>query len=190
MSDTLTLIEKTVFLKSVEVFAVIPTEPLGQLAAHTTEAQFDPGETLFRERDQADGIFVVVDGSIELRQGDVVVRVLDAGAVHGELFLEENACYEYTATARSESRVLKLARGHVFDALLEYPEFGLAVVMELARRHQQLVARVIELEHEKESGVTATPARTESAIEPPAPAPELPKRRGWWRLASRPAAGK
>ena len=38
MAETLTLIEKTVCMKSTEVFGAIPTEPLAQLAARANEA--------------------------------------------------------------------------------------------------------------------------------------------------------
>src|SRR5262245_15732288 len=128
MADTLTLIEKTVWLKSTEVFGAIPTEPLAQLAARATEVHVDRGDTVFREGDDDQGVFVVVEGALELRKGDAAVRVLGSGAVYGELFLQESGSHQYTAVAREDAHVLNLGRNDVFDALLEYPEFGVAVV--------------------------------------------------------------
>ena len=49
MEDTLTVIEKTAFLKGTELFASIPTEVLAQLAARGRELHFDAGQTIFVE---------------------------------------------------------------------------------------------------------------------------------------------
>ncbi len=187
MADTLTLIKKTVHLKSSEVFHAIPTEPLAQLAARANELQLDGGQTVFREGDDDQGVFIVIEGVIELRKGDAVVRVLSSGTVHGELFLQESESHQYTAIAREDARVLNLGRNDVFEALLEYPEFGMAMVQDLALRHHKLAERVMELEQQ----LTASPKGRSGeqadveGIEPPAPAPSLPRRRGWWRLAAR-----
>jgi CRP-like cAMP-binding protein len=186
MADTLTLIEKTVHMKASDVFSAIPTEPLAQLAARANEVMLDRGETLFREGDDDQGVFIVIEGVVELRKGNAVVRVLQSGTVHGELFLQESGSHQYTAVAREDARVLNLGRNDVFDAFLEYPEFGIAMVQDLARRHHTLTERVSELEKQSALPGAPTGQRTsEEIIERPAHAPQLPKRRGWWRLAAR-----
>jgi CRP-like cAMP-binding protein len=186
VAETLTLIEKTVHMKSSDVFRAIPTEPLAQLAARAHEVQVDRGEMVFREGDDDQGVFIVIEGVVELRKGNAVVRVLESGTVHGELFLQESGTHQYTAVVREDARVLNLGRNDVFDALLEYPEFGVAMVQDLALRHHTLTERVIELEKQLASPRARGVERTGGeAIERPAPAPKLPKRRGWWRLAAR-----
>ena len=186
MADTLTLIEKTVHMKSSDVFSAIPTEPLAQLAARASEVMLDRGETLFHEGDDDLGVFIVIEGVVELRKGNAVVRVLQSGTVHGELFLQESGSHQYTVVAREDARVLNLGRNDVFDAFLEYPEFGIAIVQDLARRHHALTERVSELEKQLASrGAPTGQGATEEITERPAHAPQLPKRRGWWRLAAR-----
>jgi len=186
MADTLTLIEKTVHMKSSDVFSAIPTEPLAQLAARASEVMLDRGQTLFHEGDDDLGVFIVIEGVVELRKGNDVVRVLQSGTVHGELFLQESGAHEYTVVAREDARVLNLGRNDVFDAFLEYPEFGIAIVQDLARRHHTLTERVSELEKQLAlRGAPPAQSATEEITERPAQAPQLPKRRGWWRLAAR-----
>ena len=186
MADTLTIIEKTVHMKSSDVFSAIPTEPLAQLAARASEVMLDRGQTLFHEGDDDLGVFIVIEGVVELRKGNDVVRVLQSGTVHGELFLQESGAHQYTVVAREDARVLNLGRNDVFDAFLEYPEFGIAIVQDLARRHHTLTERVSELEKQLASrGAPTGPRATEEITERPAQAPQLPKRRGWWRLAAR-----
>jgi len=186
MPDTLTLIEKTVHMKSSDVFSAIPTEPLAQLAARASEVMLDRGQTLLHEGDDDLGVFIVIEGVVELRKGNAVVRVLQSGTVHGELFLQESGAHQYTVVAREDARVLNLGRNDVFDAFLEYPEFGIAIVQDLARRHHTLTERVSELEKQLASrGAPTGQGATEEITERPAHAPQLPKRRGWWRLAAR-----
>jgi CRP-like cAMP-binding protein len=180
MNDTMTLVEKTVFLASVDLLKDVPTEALAQLAARAAEARFDAGQTLFAEGDEDRGTFIVVEGLVELRKTDAVVRMLRAGATYGELFLRDHERHQYTAIAREDAVVLNLPREDVLDALVEYPEFGLAMVQDLARRHERLTRRVIELEAELERAQPGQAAKSEP-IEPAEAATGMPRQRGWWR---------
>lgn len=184
MSDleTMTLIEKTVFLSTVEMFKHVPTEALAQLAARATEVRCDRGHTLFREGEEDRGTFIVVDGVIELRKGDSVVRILGPARAHGELFLRDNEPHQYSGIARDDAHLLQLSRADVVDALVEYPELGLAMVQELAMRLHRLTQRLIELESELKARGGEAPG---AAIEPTEPAPDVPRQRGWWRRPQR-----
>src|SRR5262245_9229526 len=126
--ETMTLIEKTVFLKSVEVFAGVPSEALAQVAARATETHCNHGSVLFRKGDEDQGAFIVVEGLLELSREGMVVRKLRPGMAHGELFLGGGETHHYTATCLEDTHLLNLRSADVIDALLEYPEFGLAVV--------------------------------------------------------------
>jgi CRP-like cAMP-binding protein len=103
---------------------------------------------------------------------------------YGELFLRENEPHQYAAIALQDSHLLNLPRSVVLDALLEYPEFGLAVVQDLAMRLHKLTQRLIELEAEREKYLGA--AAPERAIESTERTPAPPPPRGWWRRAARP----
>ena len=166
-AGTLTLIEKTVFLKSVEVLSGIPTEAVAQLAARAGEVRSEPHEIVFREGDEDQGTFIVVEGLVELQKDGTLIRVLKPGSAQGELFLGENEPHQYTAVAREPSLLLNLRRADVVDALLEYPEFGLAMVQDLALRMHKLTQRVIELEAAVKAQTPGRdPMRKGEAIEP------------------------
>ena len=166
MNPTLTLVEKTVFLKSVEVLAQVPTEALAQLAARAVEVRAEPGEVLLREGDEDQGTFIVVEGVVELQKDRTLVRVLKEGMAQGEMFLAENEPHQYTAVARAPSLLLNLRRSDVQDAMLEYPEFGVAMVRDLALRLHRLTARVVELERDEKIAPAPEASAEEKAIEP------------------------
>lgn len=184
MNSTMTLIEKTVFLKSVELFSEVPTEALGQLATRASETRVARGEILFREGDEDQGMFLVVEGELELKKAGMVVRRLEDGMTHGELFLDEHQPHQYTAIAREESLLLNLTRPDVLDALLEYPEIGLAMVKDLALRLHKMTQRLVEVEGDLRHHGSAEAVKPGEPIEPAAPPTEAPTPRGWWRRRS------
>ena len=146
MEPTLTLVEKTAFLKSVDVLSGIPTEALAEMATRAREMHVDPGEALFREGDANRGAFLVVEGSLELRKGKALVRIVPAGMAFGELWLGEGEPHDFTLIASEHSHVLRYTREDVIDAIMDFPEFGVAMVQTLALRVHELTTRTLELE--------------------------------------------
>src|SRR5262245_22496172 len=191
MNSTMTLIEKTVFLKSVDVFAAVPSEALARLADRATEVRCERGDVLFREGDEDQGLYMLVEGHLELKKAGLVVRRLSDGMTHGELFLGEDEPHQYTAVVREDSLMLNMPRAEIIDALLEYPEIGLAMVKDLSSRLHRMTHRLIDVEAELMRRGTPPPVAPGEALEPPEPAseapaaPEVPRQRGWWRRRSR-----
>jgi CRP-like cAMP-binding protein len=146
MNETLTLIEKTAFFKSVELLSSIPTEALAQLASRAQEILCEPGDVLFAEGEANRGTFLVVEGMIELRKGAALVRMLRERMVFGELFLDHDEPHQYTAIASQHSHVLNLETQDVIESMLDFPEFGVAVARSLALRNHRLTERVLEME--------------------------------------------
>lgn len=79
---TLTTIEKVIFLKSVDIFKHATIEELGGVAALTEEIFFKPGETIFREGDPVDAIYLVLQGRVAAeRNGQTVREVREKQAI-------------------------------------------------------------------------------------------------------------
>ena len=96
MEDTLTIIERTAFLKGTEMFASIPTETLAQLAGRGRELHFDAGATIFREGEPNSGAYMVVEGLIEIRKGralDEYTSQMDIMAVLFRAFVRPNEVF-------------------------------------------------------------------------------------------------
>ena len=71
---TLTAIEKVIFLKSVDIFKHATIEELGGVAALTEEVHFEPGETIFREGEPVDAIYLILKGRVAVEGNGKVVR--------------------------------------------------------------------------------------------------------------------
>ena len=70
----LATIEKVIFLKSVDIFSHASIEELGRIAALTEEVHFEPGETIFREGEPTDAIYLVLKGRAAVETNGRVVR--------------------------------------------------------------------------------------------------------------------
>src|SRR3989304_2594373 len=88
---TLTAIEKVIFLKSVDIFKHATIEELGGVAALTEEVHFEPGETIFREGEPVDAIYLVLKGRVAVEgNGQVVRGVREKKAVGTVAALDRN----------------------------------------------------------------------------------------------------
>jgi CRP-like cAMP-binding protein len=166
MEATFTLIEKTAFLKSVDVLSRVPTEALAEIAARTREIHCDPGDVLYREGDPYRGVFLVVTGTLELRKGRALIRLLGPGMSIGELWQAEGEPHQYTLVATEHSHVLHAPHEDVIDGMYDFPEFGVAMVQALGRRVHELNGRVLELER---LVARLHAALTAAGVEPPDP---------------------
>lgn len=146
MDETLSLMEKVAFLKSIELYSSIPTEALAQLATRGRELHFDTGAVIFREGEANRGAFLVVEGLVEIRKGRALDSVRTAGQGFGELALAEGEPHRLTAMAMQHTHVLNISNEDMFDTMLDYPEVGTAMVRGLARRLSELAQRVHDLE--------------------------------------------
>jgi CRP-like cAMP-binding protein len=133
-------------MKSVPVFSSIPTEALAGLAGHAREMHFDPGDEMVRAGEANRGAFLVVDGLVQVRRGNAVVRVMRSGMAFGELWLGEGEPHLYTLAAVEHSHVLNVSQEDVWDAVHEHPEFAVAMVRSFALRMHELTGRILDLE--------------------------------------------
>jgi CRP-like cAMP-binding protein len=70
----LSTIEKILFLKSVDIFAHTTIEELGRIATLTQEVRFKAGETIFREGEPVDALYLVLKGRVMVEKNGVKIR--------------------------------------------------------------------------------------------------------------------
>jgi CRP/FNR family cyclic AMP-dependent transcriptional regulator len=97
------------------------------------------GQTLFKEGDAGDRLFVVVEGKLKLgtSSGDGrenLLSILGPGDMFGELSLFDPGPRTATATAVTDARVLALANDQVIGWVTAHPQVSLQLFKRLARR--------------------------------------------------------
>ncbi|MGH9441241.1 MAG: DUF1003 domain-containing protein [Thermoanaerobaculia bacterium] len=126
-------------LRDIPLFQTMDDEERAAVAALTDEAHFDAGSRIFHERDHGGICYVLRSGRIELSVVDelgekLVVDVLEAGEIFGELGLFDGGNRSATAEALTDVEALLLERNEFLDFLRRKPDAALDVLAALAKR--------------------------------------------------------
>jgi len=114
---TLTAIEKVIFLKSVDIFKHATIEELGGVAALTEEVHFEPGETIFREGEPVDAIYLVLKGRVAVEGNGQVVREVGEKQAFGTVAALDRNPAVHTVKAIDSVHALRL-NAQDFDDIL------------------------------------------------------------------------
>ncbi len=140
----------TALLKRVRYFSSLPAPELRRLAGQCAARTLRPGEVLFEEGRPCHGLFVVAEGSVELRQTSVrgreqVFHTESSGATLGEGPLFDRGGYIATAVATKPTRVLFLRRTDLLDLCGRHPAGALSILEAMARRMRHFAKLVSDL---------------------------------------------
>jgi CRP-like cAMP-binding protein len=138
----LTVIEKVIFLQNVDVFADVPTEHLAYLAAITREVDFHRGETIYREHEAPDALYLVLDGSVRLERDGREITTAGGHEAFGTWALFDEEPRVASAVAVDDCHVLKVARDDFVDLLADHVQITQGVLKAIAGRLRGLVERV------------------------------------------------
>jgi CRP-like cAMP-binding protein len=115
--NNLTIIEKVIFLKSVDIFEHATIEQLGRIAGLMEEVHFEPGEIIFEKGEPGDACYLLLSGVVSLdRNGNTFLELKEKEAF-GTLDVLDFHPRSVTARAVEEVRALKL-NGREFHDLL------------------------------------------------------------------------
>ena len=107
------------------------------LADHETLVRFRPGETLFREGDEPQGVYVLHSGSVQLlfasRNGSAKpLREAQPGQILGLSCVVTQRPHDCTATAAEPSEVAFIARDEFLRTLDDSPAVWFSVLRVLS----------------------------------------------------------
>jgi CRP/FNR family transcriptional regulator, cyclic AMP receptor protein len=129
----------TDLLADVDLFAELTPAELEQLASASEAQELRRGDVLFREDDDPDRLYVVVEGRIAIAKRSVdgresVVALMESGDLFGEMGLFERLGRSAEARALEQSRVLVIGYDPIRRIYENRPELLWGVVALLAGR--------------------------------------------------------
>jgi CRP-like cAMP-binding protein len=138
----LTTIEKVIFLKSVDIFEHATIEHLGRIAGLMEEVHFEPGETIFKEGEPGDALYLLLSGRVFLDRNGNTFREIKEKETFGTLDVLDFRPRSATAKAVDHVRALKLNGQEFHDLLsldIEMVEAVFRMLCDLVRRILTLV---------------------------------------------------
>ncbi len=138
---TLTAVEKVIFLKSVDIFEHATIEELGGVAALTEEVHFEPGETIFREGEPVDAIYLILKGRVAVEGNGQTIREVGEKQAFGTVGALDLGPAIHTIKAIDPVHALKLNAQDLQDILSLDFELVQAVFRALCRLVREFAAR-------------------------------------------------
>ena len=140
MSDEiLALIAESPFL------GALPAKQAKQLASIASVREFSPGEVIIAEGStEAMTMWVVIDGEIEVRTGDIKLATMGRGAHIGEmaLFADSGTPRSAGVYASTEVRAFRVAKWDLLPFVENHSAVAMAVIQTLARRLEDANAKL------------------------------------------------
>ncbi len=137
----MSVVDKVIALKKVDVFQEIPGEELSRIAALAIKVRYSPDETLFQQDDSAGDLFIVLEGELRLVRDGVELGRVGPGEAIGAWGLFEDDPRQAAAMALGEVETLRIDRWGFDELLNEHPEIARSFIRHLVRRIRRLVGR-------------------------------------------------
>ena len=106
--------------------------------------RYAAGDIVFRQGDEADGVYIVQEGEIELLLDDVLVGLEQAGGIIGEMAMIDETTRSATARASTECVLQHLDRDQFINMIEASPSFVfhlMRVMAERLRRTNELLGK-------------------------------------------------
>ncbi len=128
-------LEKTILLKHVELFQNIPARDISHLAQIAREVELKAGDTLFREGEPGDDMFVIAEGQIRIHTTEgVEITRLQKGQVLGEMAILDRDPRSASASAVENSVLLRITRTEFFELMASRIEIMEGIIQMLTLR--------------------------------------------------------
>jgi len=134
-----TIIEKVMILQKVDFFIRCSTHELAEIAAIAEELDYEPNQTIFREGDPNDALFVILSGSVRMIKDDEPVATLGENQAFGVWSLFDEEPRIATAVAGQQSKLLRLDREDFFELLAEQFDITQKIFQSIVGRLKTLI---------------------------------------------------
>ncbi len=133
-------LEKTIFMKGVDLFRDISGEEVSHVAQIAEERQFGKEEVIFEEGDAGDAMFIIVDGAVRIHKGEKEIAFLSKGKFIGEMALLDQEPRSASITTTEETTLLEINGEDFYDLMASRMEIMQGIVKVLTQRLRKAIA--------------------------------------------------
>ena len=138
MAD-LNIVEKVIALEAVELLKNLNPDQLARIASIATEVSHAPQARIIEPAVAPDALYVILDGSVELKHGEGASTIAHQNDVLGAWSLFDPEPLEVTAVALEDTKLLRIGRDDFYDLLSDNMEITASIFATLVRRFRRLV---------------------------------------------------
>ncbi len=128
------ILEKTLFLKSVDLFKEIHGEVLSKVAQISEEIHTDLDQKIFDDGDQGDSMYVIINGKVSITKNKKEITLLGPGSCIGEMALLDQEPRSADAICIEDSTLLKINQIGFYELLASNDEIMKQIIKILTKR--------------------------------------------------------
>ena len=138
-------IEKVLVLKSTRLFSETPENILVDIASIVQEERVSKDSAIFKKGELGNCMYIIYDGEVRIHDGDTTFITLKNRDFFGELALLDPEPRSATATALSDTLLLKLEQDEFYEMMSDRPEVGRGIMKILCQRLRNQNVLISEL---------------------------------------------
>ena len=131
------ILEKTILLKSVNLFQKIPGNVLSKIAQISSELHLEKNDIIFKEGEPGDSLFVIISGKIDIIKNNQTIANLEKGNCIGEMSLLDHEPRSADAISNGDTTLLKIDQDGFFELMAGNSEIMKQIVKMLTKRLRQ-----------------------------------------------------
>ncbi len=131
----MTTLEKVLFLKSIPLFESLPSEAIGQIAPIARAVQYAKGDVVLKQGDQGDCLYVIVEGTVDVRGEHGTVATESSRAILGELAVLTHRPRNADCVAMTDLVMLRIDKDDFWALLDERPELSTGILRGVVARY-------------------------------------------------------
>ena len=121
-------------LKKVAILGALPKSQLRSLAKSVNVVDIEKDETVVKQGDKGNGLYLILEGSADVRRDGHTLARLDEGQFFGEMSLFDNQPRSADVVMLSPSKLAVLQKWEFWGFAASRPQVVLSVLEEMSRR--------------------------------------------------------
>ncbi len=156
----MTLEEDVELLRNIPLFAKIEPSKLKLLAFTSQRLTFNPGDSLFKQGDDGDALYVIMEGDadvlVDTPGGQITVATMGKNDFVGDIAVLCDVPRTATVTATSQLTTLRITKDLFFQLVCQFPQIAIEIMRVLAHR-LDVTTRQLQDAVSKNSASSITP---------------------------------
>jgi len=135
-------LEKAMILKSVDLFASIPSQELIRVAQIAEEEEHQTDASLCKEGDFGDCMYIIADGKVKVHKGNHTLVELEKGAFVGDMALLDQEPRSADLTTSSDTTLLKISQDAFYELMSSNFEIMNGILKIISSRLREAQAKI------------------------------------------------
>ena len=147
MEKEITIPDKILRLRGIHIFEGLSVSELAAVASVTEEVVYPAGETVIREGEPGETMYLLIRGEVSVIKGreegrEIELDRIKSGDYFGEMALFEDDVRSATIRTAEESHLLVLHKREFAEIVREYPQIALHICKVLSQRIRELHQKI------------------------------------------------